>query len=99
MGPSRIQTHKSNVSTALYCRPMDVSENSNSSPPKRPLGTAAVFAALVLGAIVGGMAVEYWLTTHAVSPAVAQTTAAPSADVVADVARLKSLLPTQSHIM
>ncbi len=78
---------------------MDVHEDSNASPPKRPLGAAAVLTALVLGAIVGGMAVEYWLTTRAVSPAVAQTTAAPSADVVADVARLKSLLPTQSHIM
>jgi len=69
-------------------------------PPKRPLGAPAVLAALVLGAIIGGMAVEYWLTTRAASPASAQATAAaPSADVVADVARLKSLLPTQSHIM
>ena len=68
-------------------------------PSKRPLGAPAVLAALVAGAIVGGMAVEYWLVTRAAPPTAAQTAAAPSAEVAADVARLKSLLPTQSHIM
>jgi hypothetical protein len=58
-----------------------------------------MLAALVVGAIVGGMAVEYWLVTRGAPPAEAQATAAPSADLAADVARLKSLLATQSHIM
>jgi hypothetical protein len=68
-------------------------------PPKRPLGAPAILAALVIGAIIGGMAVEYWLVTRAAPPTAAQTAAAPSAEMAADVARLKSLLPTQSHIM
>ena len=69
-------------------------------PPqsKRPLGAPAVLTALVLGAIIGGMVVEYVLTREAVTPTGAQT-APPSAQVTADVERLKSLLPTQSHIM
>ncbi len=32
----------------------------------------AVFAALVVGAVLGGMAVEYWFVTHGVAPAGAQ---------------------------
>jgi hypothetical protein len=68
-------------------------------PPKRPLGTGAILAALVIGAIIGGMAVEYWMVTRGAPQTSAQTPVAPGADVVADVARLKSLLPTQSHIM
>ena len=57
-----------------------------------------VLAVLVLGAIIGGMAVEYWMTRTASTPA-AQTAAAPSADLAADTAFLKSVLPTQSHTM
>jgi hypothetical protein len=67
------------------------------APPRR-VSRRAVLAALVIGAIIGGMAVEYWLT-RTVSTPDAQTSAAPAADVAADIAYLKSVLPTQSHTM
>ena len=54
--------------------------------------------ALVIGAIIGGMAVEYWMTRQVGHP-VAQAPAAVSGDVAADVTYLKSVLPTQSHTM
>lgn len=57
----------------------------------------AVIAVLAIGAVVGGMVVEYRLTRAAPSPA-AQTAATPSADS-SDTAYLKSVLPTQSHTM
>lgn len=63
-----------------------------------PRTAPSIFVALVFGAILGGMAVEYWLSRTVQAPA-AQTAAAPSADLAADVANLKSLLPTQSHTM
>ena len=78
---------------------MDAHQSQDSTEPRRPIGRGAVLGALVIGAIIGGMAVEYWLVTRAAPPTTAQTAVAPGADVVADVARLKSLLPTQSHIM
>lgn len=80
---------------------MDAHEPSQDTlpPPKRTVGAPAILAALVGGAVIGGMAVEYWLTTRAVSPTVAQTTAAPSADLAADVKHLQDVLPTQSHTM
>lgn len=58
--------------------------------------TPAVFVALVLGAVIGGMAVEYWMTRNVPTPA-AQT--APTGAAAGDVAFLKSVLPTQSHTM
>jgi hypothetical protein len=60
------------------------------------MNKAAVFIALVLGAIIGGMAVEYWMTRNVPAPAAqpVQTSAAP-----ADVTFLKSIAPTQSHTM
>jgi hypothetical protein len=57
----------------------------------------AVFVALVLGAIVGGMAVEYWMTQNVPTPAVQVTPATAAA--TGDVAYLKSVVPTQSHTM
>jgi hypothetical protein len=66
--------------------------------PTRTVSRRAVLAALVIGAIIGGMAVEYWLT-RTVSTPNAQTAAAPTGDVAADLAYLKSVLPTQSHTM
>lgn len=53
---------------------------------------------IVLGAVIGGMAVEYWLVTHGVATPRAQT-AAVSDDVAANVAHLMSVQPTQSHTM
>jgi hypothetical protein len=60
------------------------------------MNKAAVFIALVLGAIIGGMAVEYWMTRNVSAPAAqpVPTSAAP-----ADVTFLKSIAPTQSHTM
>lgn len=58
--------------------------------------TPAVFVALVLGAVIGGMAVEYWMTRNVPMPA-AQT--APTGAAAGDVVFLKSVLPTQSHTM
>jgi hypothetical protein len=52
---------------------------------------------LVLGAVIGGMAVEYWLVTRGVATTRAQ--APVDGDVAAEVKRLSSLLPTQSHTM
>jgi hypothetical protein len=59
--------------------------------------TPAVFVALVLGAIIGGMVVEYWMTRNVPTPS-AQP-AAPTGAAAADVAYLKSVVPTQSHTM
>ena len=71
---------------------------------KRFVGAPAVLLALLVGAVLGGGVVEYWLTTRAVSPASAQTAAPASgaaapADMAADVTRLKALVPSQSHTM
>jgi len=52
---------------------------------------------LVLGAIIGGMAVEYWMVKHGVATPAAQAPVA--GDVAAEVKRLSGLLPTQSHTM
>ena len=57
----------------------------------------AVFVALVLGAIMGGMAVEYWMTRNVPVPAAQQQ--APTGAAAADVAFVKSVVPTQSHSM
>ena len=57
----------------------------------------AVFVALVLGAIIGGMAVEYWMTRNVPAPAAQQQ--APTGAAAADLAFLKSIVPTQSHSM
>jgi hypothetical protein len=57
-----------------------------------------VLSMLVLGAVIGGMAVEYWMVKHGVAQPKAQATA-PSGDFAADVAHLKNVLPTQSHTM
>lgn len=79
---------------------MDSAESAPDSAqaPERRVSKPAILAALVIGAIIGGMAVEYWMTRSVPTPN-AQTAAAPSADVAADIAYLKSVLPTQSHIM
>lgn len=79
---------------------MDVNDmDRDSEPPRRPLSRRAAVGALVFGAVIGGMAVEYWMTTHAVVSPAAQQVAAPTSDVAADVAHLKEVVPTQSHTM
>jgi hypothetical protein len=67
--------------------------------PHQGVGKFAVLGALLLGAIIGGVIVEYWLVTRGVEVPRAQTGAAAGGDIVADVAHLKSVLPTQSHTM
>jgi hypothetical protein len=62
------------------------------------VGRFAVLGALLLGAVIGGVLVEYWLVRRGVATPSAQTTAG-GADLAADVAHLKSVLPTQSHTM
>ena len=59
--------------------------------------TPAVLAVLALGAVVGGMVVEYRMTRAASAPA-APTAPATAAEAT-DAAYLKSVLPTQSHTM
>ena len=66
--------------------------------PRQGVGKFAVLAALLLGAIIGGVIVEYWLVTRGVEAPRAQTTPA-GGDLAADVAHLKSVLPTQGHTM
>jgi hypothetical protein len=61
------------------------------------MNKAPVFVALVLGAIIGGMAVEYWMTRNVPAPAAQQQ--APTGAAAADVTFLKSIVPTQSHSM
>jgi hypothetical protein len=71
---------------------------SPTTTSKRPTSAAAVLGALIIGAIIGGMAVEYWMTRATPKPS-AQTMAPASADLTADVTRLKNVVPTQSHTM
>ena len=66
--------------------------------PRQGVGKFAVFGALVVGAIIGGVIVEYWPVTRGIDAPRAQTTPA-SGDLAADVAHLKSVLPTQGHTM
>jgi len=68
----------------------------NNEAPRRTVSAPALLGALVIGAIIGGMVVEYWMTRSVQTPA-AQTAA--TGDIAADVAFLKSIVPTQSHTM
>lgn len=65
---------------------------------KPAVSALAVLSALIIGAIVGGMAVEDRFVKHAVATPAAQT-AAPAAGLAADVDQLKKIVPVQSHTM
>ncbi len=54
-----------------------------------------VMALLVGGAVVGGVAVEYWRSTRLSTSTAAQTDTAAAAEI----ARLTTLVPSQSHSM
>jgi cytochrome c553 len=58
---------------------------------------------VAIGAVAGGAGVQYWLGTRGTAPAAAQAAptpgAKPAGDLAADVARLKDLVPSQSHTM
>ena len=65
---------------------------------ERRVGVPAVLGALVLGAIIGGMAVEYWFVKYGSATPAAQQPAAPVSGTLADdVAQLKKIGPTQGH--
>jgi hypothetical protein len=66
---------------------------------ERRISVPAVFGALIIGALIGGMAVEYWMVKYgSARPAAtaAQTVPTAAAD---DVAQLKKIVPPQSHTM
>jgi hypothetical protein len=56
---------------------------------------------VLIGAIIGGAAAEYWYRTRGAVPAAAQesTGSGSLAALQADVEHLKSVVPTQSHTM
>ena len=65
--------------------------------PRQRIPRLVVVALLGAGAVVGGAAVEYWRSSRLSTPAAAQTDT--HAASVADVERLKTLVPSQSHSM
>lgn len=78
---------------------MNPNDTAPPSPvrPRQGVGKLGVFAALVLGAIVGGMAVEYWFVTYGPARPAAQQAATATSS--ADVQHLTAISPTQSHTM
>ncbi len=54
-----------------------------------------ILALLGAGAVIGGIAIQYWRSTRLSTPAAAQTETVNTADVE----RLKTLVPSQSHSM
>jgi hypothetical protein len=63
--------------------------------PRQQIPRVAVVGLLVVGAVLGGAAVELWRSSR---PSTSAAQATPAA-VQADLDRLKSLVPTQSHAM
>jgi len=76
--------------------------DAGDEPPaveSRRISPGAFLAALVLGAIIGGMAVEYWMVKHGVANVAADTQTPVPGGVAADVAQLKKITPVQAHTM
>ena len=73
-----------------------MSSHETAPAPRQGFGKPAILVALVLGAIVGGMAVEYWFVKHGMATPGAQQTPAAA---TGDIAHLQQVLPTQSHTM
>jgi hypothetical protein len=65
--------------------------------PRQRIPRFVVIALLGSGAVVGGAAVEYWRSSRLSAPAAAQTDRHTANE--ADVERLKTLVPSQSHSM
>ena len=63
---------------------------------KPNLRVVLILAVLCAGAVIGGGIVQYWLSRKSIAQA---QTAKPSVDLTAEVARLDSLVPSQSHTM
>lgn len=55
--------------------------------------------AMILGAIIGGMAVEFWFVKYGTEKPSAQQTALVTGSTAGDVAHLKQISPTQGHTM
>jgi hypothetical protein len=67
---------------------------------RRGISAPVFLGTLALGAVIGGMAVEYWLVRHGVATTTAQTAQTTlTGDAAADLAHLKNIIPTQSHTM
>lgn len=79
----------------------DASEHTGgpAGPYPRRISVPAVFGALVIGALIGGMAVEYWFVKYGAASPAAQPTGAAATTLAADVDQLKKVTPTQSHSM
>lgn len=77
---------------------LDTPDSSQPSAPapQRSVSRPVVLGLILLGAVIGGISVEYWLTRHAPASSAQQITAP---GLAADVAQLKATTPTQSHTM
>jgi hypothetical protein len=75
----------------------EVPPDGPAPPPKPRISAPAVLACLVLGAIIGGMLVEYWLTRTVSAPRAQTPPVSPGA--ADDLTHLKAIVPTQSHTM
>jgi len=64
---------------------------------RKGFGKPAILAALVLGAIIGGMAVEYWFVKYGTTAPAAQK--ALSGTAADGLDHLLQIAPTQSHTM
>jgi hypothetical protein len=63
---------------------------------KPGLRVVLILAVLCVGAVIGGAAVQYWMSKKAMAQMQA---AKPSVDLAEQVERLNSLVPSQSHTM
>jgi hypothetical protein len=71
--------------------------NQSTPAPTNGFGKPAILAAVALGAIVGGIAVEYWFVKYGSTTPGAQTTVTGTA--AEDLEHLTQIVPTQSHTM
>ena len=62
---------------------------------QQPIARWMIVALVTGGAVLGGAAVELWRSSRASAPVTAQSTA----PATADLERLKTLVPSQSHAM
>lgn len=79
---------------------MDSPEVSPNPSPSGGIKAPMIIVILAIGAVIGGAGMEYWTAKNAATTAGAQTAAKPATgEVAADIARLKTVVPSQSHTM